>query len=300
MSRPVPLRQRALLVRTSGADRRDPEGSQPLDRDESDAARCRMPQHPLPFFHCVRREDEIVHGETLEHHSGGLNVADALRELDEPVGRCESQRAIRSGQGRICDAIAGLQVANIRADRLDDSRALLSRDGRQRHRIESRALVGVDEIDANRGVAQQRLAGTGLADRHIHQLQDFGTAGRAELDRLGHATLRSARYRDRQRGPAREEHQSAERRDGAEPAYTGEREQIQAAGEEHGPANEQPAGHPDRRSGPMVRGPRDREQRERVVHLVPRPGFEDREEVGCDAPAEGVCAERSGAHRDER
>src|SRR5262245_55524470 len=70
-----------------------------------------------------------------------------------------------------------------------------------------------------------------------------------------------------ERAPADDERQTAERSDGAEPALTGEREQIEAAREDHRPGHEEPAGRHGGGAGPAAHRPRRGEQRERVVHV---------------------------------
>src|SRR4051794_26331022 len=57
------------------------------------------------------------------------------------------------------------------------------------HRIKTGALVGVDEIDANRGVAHARLARARLADVHVIELEHFRTALLVISDCLCHAFL---------------------------------------------------------------------------------------------------------------
>jgi len=52
-------------------------------------------------------------------------------------------------------------------------------------RIKPRAVVDVDEVQADRGVADASLARTGLADRDFLPDQNFGTAGFVKANGVG-------------------------------------------------------------------------------------------------------------------
>jgi hypothetical protein len=54
------------------------------------------------------------------------------------------------------------------------------------HRIDTRAVIDVDEIQADRRVADARLARTGLADLHFLPDQNFGTAGLVKANGMRH------------------------------------------------------------------------------------------------------------------
>src|SRR5439155_19327051 len=120
-----------------------------------------------------------------------LLVADALRNLYQPIGRDVAHVAVRADETGIGDAVAVLEIAHARSDGFDDARTLVARGLRQLHRIESRALVGIDEIHADGGVADLRLPRARLADLHVVELQHFGTAGLVIADSLCHENLLS-------------------------------------------------------------------------------------------------------------
>src|SRR5204863_146813 len=102
--------------------------------------------------------------------------------------------------------------------------------------------------------------------RHVPTLQDAG----------------------RQCCPTAEEHEAADRRDRAQPASAGHGEQVETSGEQDGTGDEQPPGGPHRNAGPVIRSPRDCEERQRVVHLVARAGLEHGEELRAQPFAQGV------------
>ena len=108
-----------------------------------------------------------MHSEPLQHHRGGLYVAYTRGNPYEPVGRSEAGFRVGTGQRRVGHAVADSHVAHARPYRFDYARAFIAGDGREVHGIESRALVGVDEVHANRGMAQAHLSRTRLADWHV-------------------------------------------------------------------------------------------------------------------------------------
>ncbi|MNE77475.1 hypothetical protein D3C80_1737930 [compost metagenome] len=83
--------------------------------------------------------------------------------------------------------VADLEPRNIRADRLDHARALGTQARWQgRWRIKAAAVVGVDEIQTDRLIADAHLLRAGLGRRVIDVLEHFGTAVGTELDTFGH------------------------------------------------------------------------------------------------------------------
>jgi hypothetical protein len=184
--RAVRLGKGALFVRAGSADDRDAEVLEPLAGDRSHPAGSGMPQHRLALLHRVGGVDEVVHRQAFQHHRGGLLVRDPLRELHHPVRRHDALLAVRARQPGVGDPVARLQVGDALPDRLDDARAFVARDLRELHRIEPRALVHVDEVDADRGVADARLPRAGIADLDIIVLHDLGTTLLVEADCLCH------------------------------------------------------------------------------------------------------------------
>ena len=79
--------------------------------------------------------------------------------------------------------VAGLEAGDAFADRVDDAGALRADHRREADRIEAGAMVGVDEVQPDRLVADADLARSGLGDRQIDRLEDFGPAGAGGLDR---------------------------------------------------------------------------------------------------------------------
>ncbi len=120
--------------------------------------------------------DEVVHGHALEQHRRGLLVADALRDLHHALGGHQARFAVGARQPGVADAIAFLEALHPGTDGVDHARGLVAGGAGQLHRIEARALVDVDEIDADRGVPDANLPLAGLADLHVVDLQHLGPA----------------------------------------------------------------------------------------------------------------------------
>src|SRR5438445_737561 len=57
---------------------------------------------------------------------------------------------------------------------------------RQRHLVKAAGVIGIDEVQAARRLAYARFARPGLADSYGLPLDDFGTAGLAETNVVGH------------------------------------------------------------------------------------------------------------------
>src|SRR5205085_6691685 len=79
---------------------------------------------------------------------------------------------------------------------------------RQRQLVEAAAMIGVDVIQSDRGMAHASLAWAGLADSDAFPLQYVGAAGLVNTNRIGHRMLRSKRrnqevYRTCARGAGR-------------------------------------------------------------------------------------------------
>src|SRR4029078_4764994 len=92
-----------------------------------------------------------------------------------------AQRAVAVG-----NAVAGLELGDAGAHRLHHARALQADARGQRNRIQARAVVGVDVIEADRLVAHEAFARAGLGGAYVLPGKDFGTAGLVETDRVRH------------------------------------------------------------------------------------------------------------------
>ena len=146
-----------------------------------------MKQNRVARLDAIGLADQILHGETLQHHRSRGLVVDTVGQLEQPVGRDEPHFGIGAERGcAIGDAITWLQVGDACAHLLDDSRPLAAKAAWQLHRINTGAIIDVDEVEPDGGVADARLACPGLADIDLFPDQDFGTAGLVKADGVRH------------------------------------------------------------------------------------------------------------------
>src|SRR5688572_3710856 len=116
---------------------------------------------------------------------------DAACSSETPSGSftIRSAGTTRASQYEPGKPVARLEIADPLADRLHHAGALVAGDLRQLHRVQTRALVDVDEIDPDRGMADAGLPGAGVTDLDVVVLHDLGTTLLVEADCLCHGTL---------------------------------------------------------------------------------------------------------------
>ena len=129
-----------------------------------------------------------MHRQAFEHYRGGLLEADRVRQFDQLVGGQYVQIAVSAQRaGGIGHAITHLQMADTRADRLNNARAFGAQTGWQRRwRVQATAEIGVDKIQADRLILYPHLIrawGDGVV---IGVFENVGSAVMAELDTHGH------------------------------------------------------------------------------------------------------------------
>jgi hypothetical protein len=154
-----------LLGRPNRTDNGRAEVLCPLRQDEANAAgRCMHKD-------CVTRLDvegtaqQILRCQALQHHRcGGLEV-DGVGQVNEEVRRHNALLGIGAERLDIGDTIAGGEVSDALADREDLAGPLLAGgEGQVWRRKGAGAQVDIDEVDADRPVADADLAGSGLTD----------------------------------------------------------------------------------------------------------------------------------------
>ena len=185
--------QLRLPVRAHGADHGRAEVLRPLTRDEPDAAGRGVDQDGVARLHLIGAVQQVVGSHALEHHGRGGLVGDVVGQGDQTVGRYQPGLGIGADRRcRIGDAVAGLDLADAFAHRLDDAGALhADHRGQPGERVEAAAVVGVDVVEAHGGLAHQRLAGARGADLDILPDQDLRASGLMDLDRFGYRCLRA-------------------------------------------------------------------------------------------------------------
>ena len=158
----VLAREFGLGLAACGSDDRRAEMLRPLREDEADAASRGMDEDRVALPHLVGAVEQILDGHALQHHGGGRLVGDAFRQLhgngrgNVPLGRVAAQR--RHVGHAVADAEAGDAVPK-RRDLA--SRLVAGDEGERRRLVVAAAEIGIDVVDADRGLADAELAGPG-------------------------------------------------------------------------------------------------------------------------------------------
>ena len=104
---------------------------------------------------------------------------------DHPPGGVGPDRA-----ETIADTVALGEIDDFGTDRVDDAGRLEPEAARQREWIEPGAVIGVDEVDPDRGVADADLAASGVADGDRFVGEHVGPPGGGEANgEIGHGGL---------------------------------------------------------------------------------------------------------------
>ena len=106
--------------------------------------------------------------------------------VDQPVGRHDAHLGIGALDALIDDAVADLDRGHAGTNGFDDPRPFRPHHRRQRQLVEAAPLVRVDEVDADRRLPHQRLAGARRRHRHLDPFHDLGAAGAFDADDVGH------------------------------------------------------------------------------------------------------------------
>ncbi len=70
----------------------------------------------MPFSTLKVRRRRYGHRHALEHHGGGLLVADIRRQLDRAIGRHKALGGVAAGTVDVGDAVAALEFGDAGAD----------------------------------------------------------------------------------------------------------------------------------------------------------------------------------------
>ncbi len=147
-----------------------------------------MEQRGLPRADLERAQQQIFDGDALEKAGRRRPVVDAVGEPDHAVGRDQAIFGIGAGGSvLIDDAVADLERGHPLAQLVDHAGGFRPRrEGQLGALVDAGAVVDVDEIDADGGVAQAHLAGGGLRHGHLDPLHHFRSAELFDPDCVGH------------------------------------------------------------------------------------------------------------------
>ncbi len=179
----LPARDGGLVGRSDRADDHRAESLGPLGQDAADPAGGGVDQDALASAQRIAASQQEFRGHALEHRRGRDTGGNAVRQMDGAVRRHNVGLCIRPyGSGSIGGAGAHVEPRHALADRLDDAGAFLAEHRRHLGRVEARAVIGVDEVEADRLVPDADLAGSRLRHGDIDRLEHVGTAGATGLD----------------------------------------------------------------------------------------------------------------------
>ena len=189
MGAPVGARNLGFFVAAHRADHLDAEVARPLAGDQADAARRGVKQHFVARPQTSYVAKKMRGCEALEHERGGLFVGHAVGDGHQVVRRDHALLGIGTDGDRVGGTIAdgkpvhAFPQGDNHPGGFDTRRC---RQGMQRHVVGSGAVVDVEEIKADRGLAQAHLARAGIADLHVLPYHDFGSTGSVDADGLRH------------------------------------------------------------------------------------------------------------------
>src|SRR3954451_13426082 len=158
----------------------------PLAHDEADAAGRCMDQDRVAFVHREYRAQEHVRGHALQHHSRSLFAAYRVGQLHQPVGVDQPLFGIAADGSRISDSVAALHIVDVGTDRFDHAGAFDARSERELLRVQPTAVIHIDEIEAGGLLPYLDLPTFGLSDLDVFPLEDIGSAGFVDSDRVWH------------------------------------------------------------------------------------------------------------------
>src|ERR1041385_8852728 len=119
---------------------------------------------------------EILRSHAFQHDRGGDLVADTLRDLDHAVSRDKALLGIGADEAGVSDTPADLEIADAWADRSNHASPFRAWNERYRSRVMPGAVIDVEEIQPDRGLANLHLAGARIADLDPFPFQDFWPA----------------------------------------------------------------------------------------------------------------------------
>ena len=154
-----------------------------------------MDEDGVARLHAIGAPQQVLGGEALHHDRRALLEGQRVGQLHQLTGGNVARFGVSPQRpARVGDPVARGEFGDALAHRLDDAGSLLAEAGRQRHRVEPGAMIGVDEIDADRQVADLHLAGSRRGQAGLDPLQDVGAADAVKADETGHASPQADLY----------------------------------------------------------------------------------------------------------
>ena len=180
-------REIGLRLGADGADDMRAERLGPLARQQADAARRGVDQHPMSGLDLEGLVQQIPDRQPLQHQHGALLVGDVVGQLDQLVPGNVALGGIAAEIEIVGDAVAGMKIGDAGPDRHNLAGGFIAGDERQPRRlVEAGAVIDVDEVQADGMLADANLAGSGR--RHVDGFvnQGFRTTHLVHAHGLGH------------------------------------------------------------------------------------------------------------------
>ena len=147
-----------------GADRADHRRAnvlEPLHQQQPDPASRRVDQHRPAGLHLGAALHQKLRGRRLEHGRRRCAIIDAIRHGKQAGGGNIAGAGIGTTfRPKSGDAVARLEPGDPCAHRGDCACRLQTQTARQLHRVDTPAVIGIDEIDPHRRLHQRHLTRT--------------------------------------------------------------------------------------------------------------------------------------------
>ena len=148
-----------------------------LDEDAAHTTGRRVDQRRVTRSEREGRDSQVVSGHALQRQRACGRRVDPVRHDEAAVGLHRDLLRVRAHRVGPRDALTDLAIGD-RPDPLEPVPA------RQRHRVETAAVIGVDEVHAGVLHVDDDLSGPGGRGVDVDVLEDLGTTGGSEADRL--------------------------------------------------------------------------------------------------------------------
>ena len=138
-----------------------------------------MDQDAIAGLHRMAAVKQVTGGHAPKHHTSCLSAVDAVRQPDQSMGRDAAVLSIGPrGNAGVGHPVTRLEFRDIGSHRLHDAGAFQTQDGGQRRqRIESGAVIHVNEIEPNRLLVKPDLPGPRRSGINIFPAHDGGASG---------------------------------------------------------------------------------------------------------------------------
>ena len=149
----------------------------PLADNRADTAGCGVHQNGVARFYAKGAAYEVLRRHAFEHHRRRLLVTHASRNFHQFVGGHQARFRVGANRRRCTgNAVANFQIGDVCAERFNDACAFEAEPRWQRDRVQPGAMIGIDEVQTNRGRLEPHFVGTGRANHDFLPFHHFRPA----------------------------------------------------------------------------------------------------------------------------